>query len=95
MDPRVGDRNAAGGTDGLARADRPAVLDERDCGGGVVRDSLVQRPGLLPGREAASVGLDARRAEADQRADKAPALSASPAVRSEWCRRSTTPSAPL
>jgi hypothetical protein len=53
MDPRVGDRNAARCADRVARADRPAVLDERDRGGGVVRDRLVERPELLLGRELA------------------------------------------
>ena len=69
MDPRVGDGNAARGADRVARADRPAVFDERARGGGVVRDGFVDRPMLLVGREMATLGLDARRAEADQRAD--------------------------
>ena len=61
--------DAARGADRVARGDRPAVLDERDRGGGVVRDRLVDRPELLVGREVAALGLDARGAEADQRAD--------------------------
>ena len=68
MDRGVGDRNAARGADRVAQADRPAVLDERDRGGGVVRNGLVEGPEPLLGREVATVGL-ARRAEADQRAD--------------------------
>jgi hypothetical protein len=63
MDPHVGDRNAARGADRVAQADRPAVLDERDRGGGVVRDGLVEAPELLLGQEAAALGFDARRAE--------------------------------
>ena len=69
MDPRVGDRDAPRGADRVARADRPAVLDERDRRSGVVRDGFVERPELLLGREVTVLRLDARRAEADQRAD--------------------------
>src|SRR5688572_14146414 len=69
MDPRVGDRNAARGVYRVARADRPPMLDERDRGGGVVRYDLVERPELLLCRELAALGLDARRVEADQRAN--------------------------
>ena len=61
---RVGDRNAARGAYRVARADGPAVPDERDRGGGVVRvaSSRDQTP---PRREMAALGLNARRAEAD------------------------------
>ena len=65
MDPRVRDRDAPRGSDRVARADRPAVLDERDRGSGVVRDGFVERPTLLLGREVTVLRL----AEADQRAD--------------------------
>ena len=73
MDPRVGDGNAARGADRVARADRPAVLDERDRRGGVVRDGLVERPELVLRRGVTGLGLGAllaRRAEADQRPDR-------------------------
>ena len=35
-------------SDRVARADRPAVLDERDRGSGVVRDGFVERPNSPP-----------------------------------------------
>src|SRR5215212_7856348 len=68
MDPGFRDRDAPRGADRVARADRPAVLDERDRGGGVVRDGLLERPELLLGRELAAFGP--RRVEPDQRAER-------------------------
>ena len=76
----VGDRDAARGADRVARADRPAVLDERDRGGGVVRDGLVEGPELLLGRcvaASAAPGVAPRPISAPT---TAPAPSASPAV---------------
>jgi hypothetical protein len=77
MDPRIGDRSATSGPDRIARADRPTVLDQRDRGGGVARDRIVERPELLIVRQLVAVAVHAsrthplrvRRAEPDQRAD--------------------------
>ena len=74
MDPCVGDRNAARGAYCVARANCPAVLNERDRGGGVARDGLINEPILILGREVAALGFDPRLHEADQRAQNGPGV---------------------
>src|SRR6476646_1051189 len=63
VQPRVGERDAAGVADRIAQADRPAVLDQRDRGGRAGGDGVVDEPEVLLVEDVAARLVDAGGAE--------------------------------